>query len=238
MSQTTEPAKLITAEDWDQKWQGIFDHYQNDIRHAYYIDAVRKSHEKRVLEIAAGSFRDIVQLTKRGVEGHGIDFSPESVSLAKKLYPSLQDRFSVMNAFNLQYPDKHFDLTYHNGFWVLFSDEDIQKMAQEQARITRSRMIITVHNGHNQSFVNYFNSKKESDSLFNIRFFTVDQMQEILGKVAKKVTIIPVGKGKKTHEDWLIRHGLHNPLLINGMFKWSGDRYLERSERLMCIAEM
>ncbi|SQC90998.1 Uncharacterised protein [Cedecea neteri] len=73
-----------------------------------------------MLEIAAGSFRDIVQLTKRGVEGHGIDFSPESVGMAKKLYPSLQDRFSVMNAFNLEYPDKHFDLTYHNGFWVLF----------------------------------------------------------------------------------------------------------------------
>ncbi|EJF32855.1 MULTISPECIES: class I SAM-dependent methyltransferase [Enterobacteriaceae] len=238
MSQITEPEKLTTAEDWDHKWQDIFDHYQNDLRHAYYIDAVRKSREKRVLEIAAGSFRDIVQLTKRGAEGHGIDFSPESVSLAKKLYPSLQDRFSVMNAFELQYPDKHFDISYHNGFWGLFADEDIQKMALEQARITRGRMIVTVHNAHNQSFADYFNVKKGTDSLFNIRFFTVEQMQEILGKVARKVTIIPVGKGKKTHEDWLIRHGLHNPLLINGMFKLSGQRYLERSERLMCIAEL
>ncbi|QIX97331.1 class I SAM-dependent methyltransferase [Cedecea sp. FDAARGOS_727] len=238
MSQTTEPAKLITAEDWDQKWQGIFDHYQNDIRHAYYIDAVRKSHEKRVLEIAAGSFRDIVQLTKRGVEGHGIDFSPESVSLAKKLYPSLQDRFSVMNAFNLQYPDKHFDLTYHNGFWGYFAEEEIHQMATEQARITKGRMIVTVHNAHNKSFVNYFNSKKAGDAVFDIKFFTIEQMQEILGRISSRVIIIPVGKGKKTHEDWLIRHGLHNPLLINGMFKWSGDRYLERSERLMCIAEM
>lgn len=238
MSRTTESAKLTTVEDWDQKWQEIFDHYQNDIRHAYYIDAVRKSHEKRVLEIAAGSFRDIVQLTKRGVEGYGIDFSPESVTLAKNLYPALQDHFSVMSAFDLKYPDNHFDISYHNGFWGYFSDEEIDLMAQEQARITKGRIIVTVHNSHNQSFVNYFNSKKESDSLFNIRFFTLDQMHEILGKIARKVTIIPVGKGKKTHEDWLIRHGLNNPLLIQSIFKWSGTRHLERSERLMCIAEV
>ncbi|MFV3307718.1 class I SAM-dependent methyltransferase [Pseudomonas sp. NY15181] len=238
MSQVAEPEKLITAKDWDQKWQEIFNRYQNDIRHAYYIDAVRKRHEKRVLEIAAGSFRDIVQLTKLGVEGHGIDFSPESVALAKKLYPSLQERFLVMDAFDLQYPDNHFDVSFHNGFWGLFSDEEIVRMAKEQARVTKGRIIATMHNAHNQAFADYFNSQKKIDPLFNIRFFTIDQMREILGKVARKVTIIPVGKSNRLREDWFIRHGLHNPLLINCVFKFSGIRYLECSERLMCIAEL
>jgi len=238
MSQITEPAKLITAKDWDQKWQETFDRYQNDIRHAYYIDAVRKKHEKRVLEIAAGSFRDIVQLTKLGAEGYGIDFSPESVALAKKFYPSLQERFLVMDAFDLKYPDNHFDISYHNGFWGLFSDEEIDRMAQEQVRITKGRIIVTVHNAHNQSFAEYFKLEKERNALFNIRFFTLGQMREILGKFSRKVTIIPVGKGIRWHEDWLIRHGLHYPLLINSVFKWSGTRHLECSERLMCIAEL
>ncbi|MCJ1886626.1 class I SAM-dependent methyltransferase [Pseudomonas sp. LA21] len=238
MSQVAEPAKLITAKDWDEKWQEIFNLYQNDIRHAYYIDAVRRRHETRVLEIAAGSFRDIVQLTKRGVEGHGIDFSPESVALAQKLYPSLQERFQVMDAFDLQYPDNHFDISFHNGFWGLFSDEDIDRMAREQARITKGRMIVTVHNAHNHAFAELFNSEKQRDPLFNIRFFTLDQMHGILSKVARKITVIPVGKGNRFHEDWLIRHGLHDPFLLNMVFKFSGTRYLECSERLMCIAEL
>ncbi|WP_152223133.1 class I SAM-dependent methyltransferase [Pseudomonas sp. SCB32] len=238
MSQATESAKLVTAKDWDEKWQEIFNLYQNDVRHAYYIDAVRKRHEKRVLEIAAGSFRDIVQLTRRGVEGHGIDFSPESVALAKKLYPSLQERFRVMDAFNLQYPDKHFDISFHNGFWGLFSDEEIDQMAKEQARITKGRIIVTVHNAHNQPFADYFNSQKKIDPLFNIRFFTLEQMREILGKVARKVTIIPVGKGSRWQEDWFIRHGWHYPLLLNCVLKLSGTRHIECSERLMCIGEL
>ncbi|WP_371227357.1 class I SAM-dependent methyltransferase [Pseudomonas sp. QE6] len=238
MNQANEPAALITAKDWDEKWQEIFKIYQNDIRHAYYIDAVRRRHETRVLEIAAGSFRDIVQLNRLGVEGHGIDFSPESVALAKKLYPSLQERFQVMDAFDLQYPDSYFDISYHNGLWGYFSDDDIDRMAREQARITKGRFIVTVHNAHNQSFMDYFNSERERDSLFNIRFFTCDKMREILAKVARKVNIIPVGKGNRFHEDWLIRHGLHDPFLVNLVFKLSGTRYLECSERLMCIAEL
>lgn len=237
MSNTDQMEKLTTAADWDSKWRGIFDHYQNDTRHAHYINAIRRKDEKRILEIAAGSFRDIALLNRAAIEGYGIDFSPEAVSLAQNLYPEQAKRFSVMDAANLNFADNYFDLTYHNGFWVLFSDGDIQKMAREQARVTRGRMIVTVHNAHNTDFKNYFDSKKETDSLFNIRFFTVEQMMAFMQPICKKVTIIPVGKGKKTHEDWLIRKGLHHPLCIKAMFDFSGMKHLERSERLMCIGE-
>lgn len=238
MLESSKPERLTTAEDWDNKWPDIFDHYQNDPRHAHYINAIRRRDERRILEIAAGSFRDIALLNKGGVEGYGIDFSPEAVTRAREFYPQNAELFSVQDAFNLDFSDKFFDLSYHNGFWGLFKEEHIQQMAIEQARVTRSRMVVTVHNAHNVGFANYFQSKQESDSLFNIRFFTVDEIEAFLAPVCRKVTIIPVGKGKKSHEDWLIRKGLHHPAFINTMFKYSGMKYLERSERLMCIGEL
>lgn len=238
MSEVSRPDQLTTVADWDSKWTDIFDHYQNDPRHAHYINAIRHRDELRVLEIAAGSFRDIARLNEKGVEGYGIDFSPEAVTRARHFYPLQADKFSVQDAFNLNFTDSFFDLSYHNGFWGYFSDADIGKMAQEQARVTRKRMIVTVHNAHNIGFANYFQSKKDTDPLFNIRFFTVDEMRACLSTVCRSVSIIPVGKGKKSHEDWLIRKGLHHPALINAMFKFSGMKYLERSERLMCIGEL
>lgn len=238
MLDTSAPEKLTTAQDWDNKWPDIFNHYQNDPRHAHYINAIRHKNERRILEIAAGSFRDIALLNKGGIEGYGIDFSAEAVTRARDFYPQHAERFSVQDAANLNFADNFFDLTYHNGFWVLFNDDAIRTMAIEQARVSRKRMVITVHNAHNKGFVDYFKSKQETDSLFNIRFFTIDEMHAHLSHVCKKITIIPVGKGKKTHEDWLIRKGLHHPTLINTMFRFSGMKYLERSERLMCIGEL
>lgn len=238
MSEFSKPEILTTAADWDSKWPDIFDHYQNDSRHAHYINAVRQRDEQKILEIAAGSFRDIAWLNDKGLEGYGIDFSSEAVTRARKFYPQQADKFSVQDASQLEFADDFFDLSYHNGFWGLFSDADIKKMAVEQARVTRKRIIVTVHNAHNIGFANYFKSKQETDRLFNIRFFTVDEMHAWLSTVCRSVTIIPVGKGKKTHEDWLIRKGLHHPALIKSMFTFSGMKYLERSERLMCIGEL
>lgn len=235
---SNKPEKLITSHAWDNTWADIFAHYQNDTRHAYYIDAIRQRDERRVLEIAAGSFRDIARLSERGSEGYGIDFSSEAVTRAKDFYPQFADRFSVQNAFNLNFADNFFDLTYHNGLWGYFSNDDIALMAKEQARVTRKKMVVTVHNAHNTGFFDYFERKKETDPLFDIRFFSIDEMHDFLANVCRKVTIIPVGKGKKTHEDWLIRKGLYHPTFINTMFKYSGMKYLARSERLMCIGEL
>lgn len=238
MSENLKPETLTTVADWDNTWPEIFDHYQADLRHAHYVNAVRQRNEQRILEIAAGSFRDIAWLNDKGITGYGIDFSPEAVSRARNLYPAQADQFSVQNAFNLDFADNFFDLSYHNGFWGYFSDDDIEKMAVEQARVTRKRIIVTVHNAHNIGFANYFKSKQETDRLFSIRFFSVEEMTAFLAPVCRSVIIIPVGKGKKSHEDWLIRKGLHHPALINGMFKYSGMKHLERSERLMCIGEL
>jgi ubiquinone/menaquinone biosynthesis C-methylase UbiE len=221
--------------DWDHKWADIFDHYQRDLRHAHYVRALLAPAERTVLELAAGSFRDMAALRRMGVDCSGMDFSPESVSRAQAAFPEYAHCIHRMSAFEMPFADKAFDVTYHNGFWGLFSDEQVHALAAEQARITRHRMIATVHNLHNQHFAAYFGSMKLRDPLYDIRFYTIAEITEQMSRVCDNVSVIPVGKHKRRHEDMLIKAGLTQPGLIRTYLKLCGHRLIDRSERLLCI---
>lgn len=223
------------ADDWDRKWVDIFAHYQNDIRHGHYIHALLHRDERHILEIAAGSFRDVAALNRWGRTGTGMDFSEEAVRLAKEQFPEYVSRFHQMSAFDMSFSDKSFDVTYHNGFWILFSDKEILALAKEQARVTRKRMIVTVHNGHNSQFVGYFDRMRQSDPLYDIRFFSVEEITHLMRTVCDDVQVIPVGKQKKRWEDWLIKNGCTHPLLLRPCLQWQGHALLDNSERLLCI---
>jgi len=224
-----------SSEVWDQKWAEIFDHYQQDLRHAYYIHAMLGADERKVLEIGAGSFRDMAELRRKGIDCCGVDFSSESVELAKRYFPEFSHSIHRMSGFNMSFAANSFDVTYHNGFWGCFSDQHIVDLAKEQARITRGRMIATVHNSHNPQFVEYFNRRKVDDPLYAVRFFTVSELTELMHQVCGDVTIIPVGKGKQHNEDLLISRGITDPASIRACLDESGMNYLHSSERLMCI---
>ncbi|WP_225783652.1 class I SAM-dependent methyltransferase [Xenophilus sp. Marseille-Q4582] len=224
-----------SSKDWDHKWADIFSHYQQDLRHAYYIHAMLDAEENHVLELGAGSFRDMAELRRRGIDCEGMDFSPESVRLARKQFPEFSKAIHQMSAFEMSFDDKAFDVSYHNGFWVLFEDSQIQTLAAEQARVTRHKLIATVHNAHNKQFLEYFDRLKVSDPLYDIRFFEMDEIFDLLRQVCRDVMIVPVGKGKKHHEDFLIKSGITDPRTLRACFDESGLSYLESSERLMCI---
>ncbi len=221
--------------DWDKKWKDFFEHYQQDLRHAYYIHAMLDANERHVLEIGAGSFRDMAELRRRGVDCVGMDFSQESVRLARQQFPEFCNVIHQMSAFDMSFADQAFDVSYHNGVWVLFDDIHIQSLAAEQARITRHRMFATVHNAHNRQFVEYFDRLKEQDPLYDVRFFEMDEVANLMRQVCDDVVIIPVGKGKQRHEDFLIKEGVTDPKILRACFEENGLKYLESSERLMCI---
>lgn len=227
-----------SSDDWDRKWVDIFDQYQNDLRHAYYIHAMLEDGERHVLELAAGSFRDMAELRRRGIDCEGMDFSMESVGRAKRQFPEFADGIHHASAFAMPFADKAFDVTYHNGFWVLFSDTQIRELAIEQARVSRGRMIATVHNAHNWQFVEYFDRKKEGDPLYDIRFFEMDEIAELMRSVCADVSIVPVGKGKQHHEDLLIKNGMTEPGVLRACLHEGGLNHLESSERLMCIGTL
>lgn len=225
------------SDGWDKKWSEIFDHYQNDLRHAYYIHSLLAANETHVLEIAAGSFRDMAELRRRGVGCEGMDFSSESAARARERFPDFSPFIHQMSAFSMPFPDKAFDVTYHNGFWILFSDGQIKDLAKEQARVTSARMIATVHNAHNKQFVEYFSRKKIDDPLYDIRFFEVEEISDLMSDVCNEIAVFPVGKGKQYHEDLLIKNGFTDPGVIRNCLFGHGLKYLESSERLLCIGK-
>lgn len=228
---------LTEKKQWEEKWKDIFDHYQQDLRHSYYINAILNEVDKRVLELAAGSFRDMANLNKLGVDCCGTDYSDISVEMAKNQFADINDKIFQSDAFNINIiKDKEFDVTFHNGFWILFdNDEDIIKLAHEQARITKRIMISTVHNAHNKQFVSYFEKLSQTDELYNVRFFEVDEIAQLMLKICKSVEIIPVGKGKKFHEDQMINEGKCTRDELKYFFDKTKMTYLEESERLLCI---
>ena len=229
---------LTSSDTWDVKWEEIFNHYQQDTRHAYYIRAILNEHENKILEIGAGSFRDMAQLNKWGINCDGLDFSLKSVKMAKIYYPEIADKIINDDAFKTSIEDNNYDLSYHNGFWTYFSDEEIKRLIQEQARITRKRIVATVHNGHNKDFIKYFEKLSEKDDLYNLRFFEIEEMYELLKETCNNVTIIPVGKGKKYYEDDLINIGLGDAVYLKKSFNYHGMNLLENSERILCIGEL
>lgn len=229
---------IRTVEVWNSQWENIFDHYQQDLRHAYYVRAILNSNEHKLLEIAAGSFRDMNALNEWGYNCYGIDYSDESVNLAKKYFLHLRDKISKMDAFKLKFKDKEFDLSYHNGFWTYFTDEEIEKLIREQVRVSKYRIVVTVHNKHNSQFVEYFNRLSKKDPLYQLRFFEVDEIVNLMKKECHEVRVIPVGKGKKFFEDDLINIGLRDAKYIRRSFDYHGLDLLTMSERLMCIGSL
>lgn len=231
-------AALDTSTSWDEQWKLLFKNYQHDLRHGYYIKSIFASKKASILEIGAGSFRDTAFLNRAGYICHGIDFSDESVSLAKMEFPDIKNRFHRMNALDLEFADKSFDISFSNGFIGLFDETTIHSLIREQIRVTKEYVVLTVHNGHNKQFSNYFEEKKKEDPLFDITFFKKREMQSLFEAHGLDVKIIPVGKQKKHWEDWLIKKDMAHPALMKLCFKISGKLALHRSERLLCIARV
>jgi ubiquinone/menaquinone biosynthesis C-methylase UbiE len=229
---------LSSKSYWDSEWIKIFDRYQNDPRFAHYLYAFLERDEKKVLEIGAGSFRDMEKLNSWGVECYGIDFSDKSVEKAQMQFPQYRHLIIRANAFELPFDDKYFDVSYHNGFWSCFSNNEINLLASEQYRITKKRMIVAVHNAHNPSFVEYFNKLKVDDPLYSARFFSISEIISLMEKYCYDIKIAPVGKGKKFYEDYLINLGLGTAENLRKCFDYHKMDLLENSERLLCIGKV
>jgi len=224
-----------TVNEWNKEWDDSFDHYQLDTRHAYYVNAVISDNCNKVLEIAAGSFRDMNKLNELGIDCYGVDYSDVSVVKAKLQFPSLGEKIVKGDAFALPFKDKEFDVSYHNGFWGYFDNESIDRLLQEQIRVTKRMVIATVHNRHCQQFFEYFERKKLETPLFNIRFFTSQEIRDCISPYCEEIRVIPVGKQKKLYEDDLINIGLCDAASIKKSFDYHKDDLLDCSERLMCI---
>jgi hypothetical protein len=102
--------------------------------------------------------------------------------------------------------------------------------------MTASRMVATVHNGHNRSFKEQFAVWSRNDPIYNIRFFCADEFESLMKYFCKGVTVLPMGGGTA---DELIVRGL-GPNAVRCFYRLRGRfrRSIREGERVMCIGEV
>lgn len=136
---------------------------------------------KSILECAGGSCRDSRYLYNSGYHAVGTDFDEKTLSYVRQRFAGSTFQVAEEDAYGFRYEDKLFDLTFHNGFWVLFdSKRDLIELLKEQSRITRRTVVALVHNARNRELVARFKKKAKHDTLYKIRFFETDELVDVV----------------------------------------------------------
>lgn len=151
----------------------------------------------RVLELAGGSCRDSRHLAAQGIDAIGSDFDQKTLDYLAQRFPDSPLKLAREDASALSLPDRSVDLSVHNGFWVLFDDDDrIAALLREQARVTRRVVIALVHNADNPRVVAAFARKAKTEPLYDIRFFRRAELPALVqaaGVPARRVRIEKFG---------------------------------------------
>lgn len=152
---------------------------------------------KRVLEIAGGSCRDSRYLANKGVDAVGSDFDQKTLDYLVKRFPDSPLSLMREDAASMSFEDGAFDITFHNGFWILFKDnQKLLELLTEQLRVSRKDLVILVHNKENIKLIREFSARSKQDSLYDIRFFTRNEISTICSMVNvsfKKISIEKFG---------------------------------------------
>jgi hypothetical protein len=171
-----------TKDFWKESWAHHLPSYlEMPARQGMYLELLFPDRSFTFIEFGAGSMRDARYLAERGRRVIASDYTPELAADPRlnSGNPLLEVR--VLDAFATGLPEKACDVSYHNGLWVLFQDdEDLQRLAREQARITRRYMVVTVHSAHNQPLKSSFADRVAADPLYDIRFFSRDELFGLL----------------------------------------------------------
>ena len=143
-------ARVSTLDHWESYWKG----HQQDIDDTYSTGGrlVREAladgsvEGKFVMEIGAGSGRDLLALAKLGAKGIVLDYSPASLRLVKQQAEaqSIPVMFVQADATRMPFRDGAIDVSFHQGLLEHFRDP--RPLLAENARITRSggRVLVDV----------------------------------------------------------------------------------------------
>jgi hypothetical protein len=158
---------------WEDAWvRHLEDYLRSPPRAGLWLAARFALRDWQVLEIAGGSCRDSRHLAEQGVAAIGSDFDRKTLDWLAQRFPASPLQLAREDASAMTLADGAVDLTFHNGFWVLFSDDDrVRALLREQRRVTRRVVVAMVHNADNPRIVAAFAAKAKTDPLYAIRFF-------------------------------------------------------------------
>lgn len=173
---------LSSESFWQDAWMLHIEAYLTaPPRCGYWLAAMFPDKRLRIIEIACGSGRDSRYLAVRGYAASGTDFDGQTLDYLSRRFPDSPLQLYREDAFGFSFPDKSFDLSFSNGFWVCFRDDrQLHLLIREQERITRRYLIALVHNAENDALIAQFREKGKSDPLYDVRFFHRDELRRII----------------------------------------------------------
>lgn len=196
-------ARASTLDHWESYWKG----HSQDIEDTYSTGGrlVREAladgpiEGRIVMEIGAGSGRDLLELARLGARGVVLDYSPASLALVKAQADAqgIPVMFVQADATRMPFRDGAIDVSFHQGLLEHFRDP--MPLLVENARVTRSggRMIVDVP----QTF-HLYTVMKNALILMNRWFagwetqFTPDQLERLCAATGMQVV--------RTYGDWMV----------------------------------
>ncbi|MEQ1831857.1 MAG: class I SAM-dependent methyltransferase [Candidatus Eisenbacteria bacterium] len=196
-------ARVSTLDHWESYWKGhqqdIDDTYSTGGRLVREVLADGGVSGKLVMEIGAGSGRDLLELARMGAKGIVLDYSPASLALVKQqaVAQGIPVMFVQADATRMPFRDGTIDISFHQGLLEHFRDP--RPLLAENARITRSggRVLVDVP----QTF-HLYTVMKNMLILVNQWFagwetqFTVAQLEKLVAESGLEV--------QRTYGDWMV----------------------------------
>jgi SAM-dependent methyltransferase len=143
-------ARASTLGHWESYWKGhqadIEDTYSTRGRLVREVLADGPVAGRRVMEIGAGSGRDLIELARLGARGIVLDYSPASLAIVQRQARAQGVPVALVRADALRMPlrDGSIDVSFHQGLLEHFRDP--MPLLRENARVTApdGRVVVDV----------------------------------------------------------------------------------------------
>jgi SAM-dependent methyltransferase len=143
------PGRASTLEHWESYWKGSADIDRTYSTGGRLVREVLRDggvEGRRVMEVGAGSGRDLLALVREGAVGVVLDYSPASLALVRR--QALEQGLPVLlvraDALRMPFREGAFDVVFHQGLLEHFRDP--MPLLRENARVTRrgGRVVVDV----------------------------------------------------------------------------------------------
>ncbi len=143
------PSRASTLDHWESYWKGHADLDRTYSTGGRLVREVLRDGEvrgRRVMEVGAGSGRDLLALVREGARGVVLDYSPASLELVRRQAREQGLAVHLVRADALRMPFREgtFDVVFHQGLLEHFRDP--MPLLRENARVTArgGRLIVDV----------------------------------------------------------------------------------------------
>ncbi len=147
--QTPKASKESRKDDWETFWdekQDTDEVYSNAGRVLRHLSKVTDLHNKKVLEIGAGTGRDSFPLVEQGATVYQLDYAENSLKILKRLAEESNLPVSIVggDTFNLPFRDETFDIIFHQGLLEHFRKPLAEGLLRENIRILKQGGLLLV----------------------------------------------------------------------------------------------